>query len=275
MSVTNETETDASTLVKQTEARMAEIEAETKKQPLTSKPCSISQLEVEYVDSDADFMVGLKALQEDYKEMRTVRGDGNCYYRAFLYSLVEHMMQNAAEGKKILDYFKTKSWKEVLAQGYDEIALEIFYEALVDLLERVVDGKTDVAAFHDEMNEENATSDYCTWYLRVVTATHLKQDPDRFMPFLIDAQSGGGDTFLDINQFCAKYIEPMGQECEQVQVLALAEAVGVDVRIEYLDGRQLQLDNKLSHHQFGPENATTHLTLLYRPGHYDILYTKK
>jgi ubiquitin thioesterase protein OTUB1 len=271
MSSTNEAD-----IYRQTEARMEEIEAETKKQPLTSERCPVANLEEQYADSDANFIAGLKALQEDYGQMRTVRGDGNCYYRAFLYSLVEHVMRNAAEGQRILDYFKTKSWKDVLAQGYDEMALEIFYESVVDLLERVVNGTTDAAAFHAEMNEENATSDYCTWYLRVATATHLKQDPDRFLPFLMDTQAGDNDTFLDINQFCAKYIEPMGQECEQIQVLALAEAVGVGVRIEYLDGRQLQSDhNKLTHHHFGPEDACTHLTLLYRPGHYDILYKKE
>lgn len=278
---------DAATLYRQTEARMKEIEAETKKQALTSERCPIASLDAQYVDSDANFIAGLKALQLDFVQMRTVRGDGNCYYRAFLYSLVENMMQNTSEGQRILDYFKTKSWKQVLAQGYDEMALEIFHDEIVDLLERVVEGKTDAAAFHAEMNVENATSDYCTWYLRVVTATHLKQDPDRFLPFLADAAHSSasaadyGDMFsmMDINQFCAKHIEPMGQECEQVQVLALAEAVGVAVRIEYLDGRQSMHqhpdNNKLTNHQFGPENAATHLTLLYRPGHYDILYLKE
>lgn len=149
------------------------------------------------------------------------------------------------------------------------MALEIFYDAIVELLERVVQEKIDMTTFHKEMNEENSTSDYCAWYLRVVVATHLKQDPDRFLPFVLNSQADG-EMVLDIAQFCARHVEPMGQECEQVQVLALAEAVGVQVQIEYLDGR-LQ-SNKLTNHQFGPENASTHLNFLYRPGHYDIIY---
>ena len=28
-------------------------------------------------------------------------------------------------------------------------------------------------------------------------------------------------------QFCQQHVEPMGKECEQIQVLALAEAFGV------------------------------------------------
>ena len=65
----------------------------------------------------------------------------------------------------------------------------------------------------------------------------------------------------------------MGKECEQVQVLALAEAFGVQVKIEYLDGRDL-LDGELSNHVFGPDTASTRLTFLYRPGHYDVIYPK-
>lgn len=275
MSGENQNEMDAVWLYRQADARMDEIEADMKKRELTSERCPVATLEEQYKGSDSKFFPGLKALQEDYSQVRMVRGDGNCYYRAFLYSLVERIMGNAEEGPKILDFFKSKSWQDVLAQGYDEMALEIFHDEIVDLLERVVARTIDAAAFHTEMNEENGTSDYCTWYLRVVTATHLKQDPNRFLPFLLDAQSAANDSFLDVNQFCAKHIEPMGQECEQVQVLALAEAVGVAVRIAYLDGRQLTSDGKLTHHQFGPEDGNRGLTLLYRPGHYDILYAKE
>jgi Peptidase C65 Otubain len=56
-----------------------------------------------------------------------------------------------------------------------------------------------------------------------------------------------------------------------IQALALAEAFGVQVKIEYLDGHAL-VNGKLAQHVVGPENAAWHLTLLYRPGHYDILY---
>lgn len=56
-----------------------------------------------------------------------------------------------------------------------------------------------------------------------------------------------------------------------VTALALAEAVGVQVKIEYLDGHAL-VNGKVAQHTVGPESATLHLTLLYRPGHYDILY---
>jgi ubiquitin thioesterase protein OTUB1 len=255
-------------LNRQTEKKMEEIETEIKNQPLTSEPRHISDLVPQYKESANNFLAGIEDLEKNYSQIRIVRGDGNCYYRAFLYNLAEHMFQNKQEGQRILEYVKKDSWDKVLKTGYDEMTIETFYDTLVDLLERLTTGATDAAAFHKEMNEESATSDYCTWYLRVVTATHLKQDPDRFLPF-IDGQQPG----LDIQQFCQREVEPMGKECQHVQVLALAEAFGVHVKIEYLDGHDL-VNGKLVQHTFGPDTAVTHLALLYRPGHYDILYPK-
>jgi ubiquitin thioesterase protein OTUB1 len=120
-----------------------------------------------------------------------------------------------------------------------------------------------VETLTDELNQENSTSDYCTWFMRVVTATHLKRNADTFLPFLV-AQG------LDMQQFCARHVEPMGQECDQLQVTALAEAMQVQVNIEYLDGHSADVKC----HSFGPTDAKLQVTMLYRPGHYDILYKR-
>lgn len=62
----------------------------------------------------------------------------------------------------------------------------------------------------------------------------------------------------------------MNKECEQVQVIALAESLEVGVKIEYLDGRIAPGQDLRSY--ICPEGATPRVCLLYRPGHYDILY---
>ena len=113
----------------------------------------------------------------------------------------------------------------------------------------------------------HGNSNSSTCYLKFLTGTELKADPNRFLPYL-------EENYVDIDSFCRSHVEPMGKECTMVQVLALAEAFSVQVKIEYLDGHEIN-NNKLTQHQFGPEHATTALTLLYRPGHYDILYPKK
>ena len=89
----------------------------------------------------------------------------------------------------------------------------------------------------------------------------------------------------------------MGKECSMVGVLALAEAFQITVEIEYMDGRELDINNNnnnnsntLIKHSFGgrlhkeggkdgasdggndKSSSALCITLLYRPGHYDILY---
>ena len=80
-----------------------------------------------------------------------------------------------------------------------------------------------------------------------------------------------------MQSYCSREVEPMGKECEQVHIIAIAELLGVVVAIEYLDGR-LPADelSGLSKVECGGSlqevEPSRHVRLLYRPGHYDILY---
>ena len=97
----------------QTQAQMDAIEQEIKAtQPLISDLKSIEELKLQYTSSDDDqtrtsfFLQGIESLiQQNYKQIRMVRGDGNCYYRAFLYRLCEKLLQskkdNESEFKRI------------------------------------------------------------------------------------------------------------------------------------------------------------------------------
>lgn len=262
----------AAELDRQTEARLKEIESEVRRQPLTGERRPIGTLREHYGPTQTAFVRGCEYLTTQYSHYRAIRGDGNCYYRAFLYRLTELLLTTLPpkhpEGLRILDWIKTTSWQQVLAAGYSEFAVETFYDEIVELIQDVVVDRTkSFDDWHASLNEENAASDYCTWYLRVLTATYLKASPDRFLPFIEEQQQ-----HVDMAQYCARDIEPMGRECEMVSVLALAEAVGVRVSVEYLDGRRTPLDDDdattLARHAFGPDDAQLSIEVLYRPGHY-------
>ena len=252
--------------VNQTEAQIEAIEKEIREtQALTSIVKDLNGLKQKYESdsSSAYFEKGIDYLSTQYESMRTIRGDGNCYYRAFLYNLGESLLANKDELARILTYVKESKDIVVNVGGYEEMAIEIFYDTIVEFIEGLSTMTKD--SLHEEMNQENSTSDYCTWYLRVLTATFLKADPARFIPYL----EGG---YVDIFAFCQAEIEPMGKECTMVSALALAECFCVSVKIEYLDGHEFK--DSLTSHDFGPETSATKLHLLYRPGHYDILYRK-
>ena len=61
---------------------------------------------------------------------------------------------------------------------------------------------TKISKLYTTLNEENGASDYCTWYLRLLTSIHLQKDTDRFVNFL-------GDGFVDVKAYCKAEVEPM------------------------------------------------------------------
>ena len=62
----------------------------------------------------------------------------------------------------------------------------------------------------------------------------------------------------------------MYKESDHIHISALTAAVGVNVRVQYMDRGE---GGQVNHHDF-PDGAHPRIHLLYRPGHYDILYPK-
>jgi ubiquitin thioesterase protein OTUB1 len=267
--ITHNNEQDTMTHEKDvlTNAQLESIQNEIKlSQTLTSNLLPIQDLASQF-DPSSNFATGCQYLSTKYKSYRAIRRDGNCYYRAFLFALCEKLLNppNTSRLTRVLD-FARNSIEEVTKYGYDRFAVETFQEELVDLLEFVSTGPS-IEHLQIRLNEENASSDYSCWYLRCITSSYIKKDPDRFIHFIDDPQ------YSNVETFCAREVDPMGRESGEIQVLALSEAFGVCVNIEYLDGRDMPNGGHLVKHSFGPQNDDVlGICLLYRPGHYDILY---
>jgi ubiquitin thioesterase protein OTUB1 len=104
--------------------------------------------------------------------------------------------------------------------------------------------------------------------MRLLTAGYLKKHAELFHPFIEGIFPG-----LTVEQFCAQEVEPMGKECDQPQIAALTQALEIGVKIEYLDGSTKE-NEPLYSYLCMPDQETS-VYLLYRPGHYDILYPKQ
>ncbi|KAG7356422.1 peptidase C26 family protein [Nitzschia inconspicua] len=258
--------------VQKTQDQMNAIaEAIQQSQALTSTPLPIESLLPQYIETNNQyFLLGIDYLTKQYQYLRTTRGDGNCFYRAVWYQLCDMLLNDKdGEGQRLLKFVKEDSMKLATTQGgYDELALEIFYDAMVEFLETLVNGNLTQEQMHEQLTEEGGISEYCTWYSRALTATWCKAHADRFLPYL-------EEPFEDVAQFCASQIEPVGSEATMVAIVAFAECFRVTVSIEYLDGHAFDPAQGLTNHILGDVEASKlQLTLLYRPGHYDILYRK-
>lgn len=122
--------------------------------------------------------------------------------------------------------------------------------------------------------QDAETSNCVVVALRLIAAAWIRTHPDDFAPFLFSPT-----TFepLDPEEFCRQEVEPCGKEADHVQITALAGALGVGIRIAYLDRSDVgEGEGPLNWVEFGLDKpkeadeaagervAQEPLTLLYR-----------
>ena len=102
-----------------------------------------SVLLLEYVNSieigRPGFTKGVEYLALKYQHIRRVAGDGNCFYRAFLFAYLEKLLEfhrngliEIAENERLRILKLIVESKEfVISQGYSEYVFECFHEVRV------------------------------------------------------------------------------------------------------------------------------------------------
>ncbi|XP_028832138.1 ubiquitin thioesterase OTUB2-like [Denticeps clupeoides] len=190
-----------------------------------------------------------------YAFVRHVRGDGNCFYRALCFGLLESLLRDD-RGMQSLKEKLIRSGRELLTAGFDERAFTDLLSIFINVLERSeAEDHEDVLLqlFNDQL-----ISDSMVQYLRLLTSAYLQNHADFFQNFL---------EAPNLKVYCTQEVETMATECDHVEILALAEALDVGICIVSMEGR----DGQLSCHIL-PEGTEPSLHLLYKTSHYDILY---
>lgn len=111
-----------------------------------------------------------------------------------------------------------------------------------------------------ELFNEQGYSDYMVVYLRLITSGQLQKEEEFYQHFI------EGDR--TVSDFCHQEVEPMYKESDHIHIIALCSALNVGVRVEYMDRGE---GGQVIAHDF-PDRTDPTVYLLYRPGHYDILY---
>eukprot|EP00889_Picochlorum_renovo_P001293 jgi/Picre1/28323/NNA_003729.t1 len=262
-------------------------EGEANKSPLIGNKCSIDTLWDEYAAGNEVFKAKITTLASTYGSIRRSRGDGNCFFRSFIFSYLEHLVQTKDEEEKNRMTSTLTSLRTLLVKaGYEELVLEGPMELLLGMLSSIQDSSNplSIETLENNMRSEEI-SNYIVFLLRIITSAEVKDKANFFAPFIM------GLTDMAVDEFCSKCIDPMGEESEHVQVVALTNALRVPIRVVYLDRSTMAAsgasntcdssDSPLSAdtHDFIPEGCSVsaddiRVHLLYRPGHYDILYKK-
>ncbi|CAK7322353.1 Ubiquitin thioesterase OTUB1 [Vulpes lagopus] len=225
--------------------------------PLVSERLELSVLYKEYAEDDNIYQQKIKDLHNKYSYIHKTRPDGNCFYRAFGFSHLEALLDDSKE----LQRFKAvsaKSKEDLVSQGFTEFTIEDFHNTFMDLIEQV-EKQTSVADLLASFNDQS-TSDYLVVYLRLLTSGYLQRESKFFEHFI-----EGGRT---VKEFCQQEVEPMCKESDHIHIIPLAQALSLSIQVEYMDRGGGGTTNP---HIF-PEGSEPKVYLLYRPGHYDILY---
>ncbi|XP_009353516.2 LOW QUALITY PROTEIN: OVARIAN TUMOR DOMAIN-containing deubiquitinating enzyme 1-like [Pyrus x bretschneideri] len=257
---------------------------EAEKIPFLGDKEPLSSLASEYRSGSAILLEKIKLLGEQYAAIRRTRGDGNCFFRSFMFSYLEHILESQDQSE--VDRIKAnveQCRKTLQSLGYADFTFEDFFALFLEQLDSVLQGNEDSIS-HDELirrSRDQSVSDYVVMFFRFVTSGEIRKRSEFFEPFIF------GLTNASVEQFCKSAVEPMGEESDHVHITALSDALGVPIRVVYLD--RSSCDNggvSVNHHDFvpagsdapkaseGSEKVTPSITLLYRPGHYDLLYPK-
>ncbi|KAI8971752.1 peptidase C65 Otubain-domain-containing protein [Mycotypha africana] len=239
---------------------------EAQKMPLVLQISDISTLTEEY-QSNERFIKKIQNLRNSHDKIRRCRGDGNCFFRAFSFAWFESAMYD----QRLFDArhkFLKESIDFLQNGGFDKMAFEDFYEVTLETFENMNQHDPDMLLVSFQTDE---VSNAIVVFFRFITSAYLRIHAAEYEPFLTD-------ELVSIDQFCAMHVEAFGRESDHLQIIALSKATDVPVEVAYLDGGE---SDEVALHGFWPteqdekEKLKQPIDLLYRPGHYDILYCKK
>ncbi|KAJ3320754.1 OTU domain, ubiquitin aldehyde binding [Boothiomyces sp. JEL0866] len=224
--------------------------------PLVSNIIGFEALEAEYLNGDPIYHSKLRHLKSTGCKMRTVKKDGNCFYRAFAFRFCELVRDQPDSTKKILIQ-KCVATKDIFTQtGYDLSIVEDFYDPFYE----AITSDRDLL----EMFTTEYISDTIVCFLRILTAALLKRDREMYEVFVLD-------SYPSLEAFIGACVEPMYVESDQIHIVAMANAFNITIQVGNLDTTPTE---KINYHEISPMEGGSQLSLslLFRPGHYDILY---
>lgn len=122
---------------------------------------------------------------------------------------------------------------------------------------------------------DDSVSNMVVMFLRMITSCEIRRRQDFFGAFIAGMYDDPAASSVD--SFCCRFVEPMGEESDHLHCVAITDALQIPVRVVYLD-RSGGGDDGATEHNFVPDglpqDSDPRVHLLYRPGHYDVLYLK-
>ncbi|CAN6170610.1 unnamed protein product [Urochloa humidicola] len=204
-------------------------------------------------------------LSEFYSSFRVVHGDGECFYRSFIYSYLELILENGdqSEENRLLRALENVSIACMDVEWlYDDFCES--YMAFKELVEKVKNWKSETRAvrrmlllsyFGDYKETEAIFS-----FLRMSSAGWLLTHPE--LAAFFTAEDG-----TTLEEHCRSQIIRSRSFADHIAISALSDALGIQIQIfSFPIGRNIYSA------PFGESSAVPVVSLVFTGIHYDILY---
>ncbi|OCT52005.1 ubiquitin thioesterase OTUB1, variant 1 [Cladophialophora carrionii] len=251
--------------------------------PLIGSRKPLSELVTEYSQADPTYVAKTKvlsfplityvahrwqALEATHSAYRRIKGDGQCGWRGAVFGYFEILLQSRDFSLVAQEEVRLRSHEQTMrAAGIDyDIITDMFdytwelFGAIKSATER---GDVNETVLLQSLNDENI-SNSIVYHFKMMTSAFMELNPDRYKAFLE----------MSVQQYRLTRIDPSNQEIDHVGLQALTDAViapaYIAVEVSYLDR---STGDEVTAYQF-VDNAKGWPTirLIYRPGHYDIIY---
>ena len=230
--------------------------------PLISEQLNINILLEDY-KNNLEYANSIKEITNKYKYIRKVRRDGNCFYRSFIYRLFEYICMKNDNAlyekikKKIMeakDMIKNNGYDWTFIEDFYKIFYTQFYYSFNSLQTK---GET-VRDYIDALFKDKEAGNYLIYFIRFCIAAYLKENS-----FLYEVY-----VDMPFQNWITNEVEAIDHEADQIQIMACVNYFDIGVKIEYLNS----VKNEVMKFPEDKPEKDIFITVLFTPGHYDILY---
>lgn len=255
------------------EQQQKDIKSEIEKDPLVSDIIDLQSIFNEFADNKK-FLNKIGDLTFNYQKtkVRKLRKDGSCFYRGFIYRLCELLIENKSNFTRFKLFDKiNKARAMMLSAGFQDVVFESFEDMFKEFLSSIQSGDINKGNLHQSLNDKE-NFDYYVMYIRFIVSAYVRTNIATYEMYF--------ESEYHLINFCQTEVEPIDSEADQIQIVALFNYFDVPIRIFYIDNSAgdkvtcLSLpDLDVNKEEFIKKTDNNYpLQLLYKPGHYDIVY---
>mmetsp|Transcript_26757 Transcript_26757/g.75121 ORF Transcript_26757/g.75121 Transcript_26757/m.75121 type:complete len:152 (+) Transcript_26757:92-547(+) len=136
-------------------------------------------------------------------------------------------------------------------------------------LAAIMEDQMDLASLEVQMRDK-CVSNPIIEFLRMATSWEMRKNPGTYAEVVSGLVSTNGsettqDAVRSLREYCISTVEAMGEEADQCELMALSQCLNAPLEVESVAGKAYNLSTL-------GDLSGQGACLLYRAGHYDILY---